>query len=707
MLAPAMANGRHRAPAPTAPTHPTRPSPPGPDGARIVDLVPLSFRAALEVGEPDEETREVGLVWTTGAQVERYDWWKDERYLEELSLDPAHVRMDRLNAGAPLLDSHSAWSVSDMLGGVVRGSATVAKKEGRARVRFSKREAVDGVWQDVRDGLVSNVSVGYRVYAYEESRPKGNKLPVRTAIDWEPFELSMVPIPADAGASVRGQRPADTNQCQIVTRALETAPPTEERKVMEPTPNAPASETVVEQNPLATTRTAPAAPAEPPTGEQLAVGVERERVEGIILACRATRMPQATQDALIRDGVSLVEAQQRCLTELQRRGADSVGPGRTPPGVVVSGDDPLVHVRGGIREALLHRVRPKTGGDPKGFELTDLGRPYRGMTLLRIAEAYLGNQGVRTTSMGKMEIAALALGLETRAGMHTTSDFPNLLADVANKTLRAAYNEAPQTWLPISRRTTMPDFKPVKRLQIGEAPALLEVGEHGEFTFGTVGEGKEQFQLATYGRRFAITRKALVNDDTDAFSRIPTLFGRAARNLESDLVWQQITANGLMGDGVALFAAGHNNLAGAGAVISIATIGAGRAAMRVQKGLDGVTLLNVFPQFLIVPAAIETVADQFVSQNLLASQSSAVNPFAGRLSVIAEPRLDANSLTAWYLAATPDQIDIIEYAYLEGEEGPMVESRVGFEIDGLEIKCREDFAAKVIDFRGLYKNPGA
>ncbi|HMJ88149.1 MAG TPA: hypothetical protein VK504_33460 [Vicinamibacterales bacterium] len=441
---------------------------------------------------------------------------------------------------------------------------------------------------------------------------------------------------------------------------------------------------------------------------QAAVTRERERGQAISAGCRAARLPLSFATKLIDDPkMTLERAQTLILDELGKRGGQSFGPSSQPSGArdVIVGEDPLVHVRAGIENALLHRCRPKTGSDPKGFELSDMGRQYRGMTMLRIAEAYLNQRGIRTTAMGKMQIAGAALGLSERA--HTTSDFPNLLADVANKTLRQAYEEAPQTWQPISRRTTLPDFKPVKRLQLGEAPSLLEVGEHGEFTFGTIGEGKEQFQLATYGRRFAITRKALVNDDTDAFSRVPTLFGRSARNLESDTVWGQITANGLMGDGVALFAAGHNNLSGSSNAIAITPVAAGRAAMRVQKGIDGVTLLNIFPKFLIVPAAKETIADQFVSVNLMAATTATINPFAGRLQVLAEPRLDAVSAVSWYLAASPDQIDIIEYAYLEGEEGPMVESRVGWEVDGLEIKCREDFAAKVIDFRGLWKDPGA
>ena len=60
-----------------------------------------------------------------------------------------------------------------------------------------------------------------------------------------------------------------------------------------------------------------------------------------------------------------------------------------------------------------------------------------------------------------------------------------------------------------------------------------------------------------------------------------------------------------------------------------------------------------------------------------------------------------------YLAASPNQIDTIEYAYLEGQQGTYIETRNGFDVDGVEIKCRLDFGAKAIDWRGLYKNPGA
>jgi len=426
-------------------------------------------------------------------------------------------------------------------------------------------------------------------------------------------------------------------------------------------------------------------------------------------------MTRAFEDKLISDGVTLVDAQKRVFAELAKRDIDVPRSAGRGPQAEVVGDDPLVHVRDGIENALLHRMHPyapetknaagRVITPEHGFKLSEQGRQYRGMSLLDVARVFLSARGARITAMSKMDVAGVALGL--RGGMHTTSDFANLLADLPNKLLRQAYLEAPQTFSPIVRTMTLADFKKARLLQLGEAPALLAVGEHGEYTEGTMGESKEEIQLTTWGRKFSITRQALVNDDTDAFSRVPMAFGRQARNKESDLVWAEITANANMGDGVALFHATHNNLSGTSDAISVTALGAARAALRKQTGIDGVSLMNLEPKVLIVPAAKETIADQFVSQNLLASQSSSVNPFAGKLTVVAEPRLDVNSAVSWYLAASPDQTDIIVLATLEGEAGPRVDSRIGFDVDGVEIKISHDIAAKVVDFRGLFKNPGA
>ncbi len=262
-----------------------------------------------------------------------------------------------------------------------------------------------------------------------------------------------------------------------------------------------------------------------------------------------------------------------------------------------------------------------------------------------------------------------------------------------------------RVWTP---ETEVPDFKTQSRVQLSEAPALNEVKEGGEFTHGTFGDGKGEFQLITYGRLFGITRQALINDDLSAFARTPQAFGASATRREADVVYGILTPNGNMSDGTALFHTTHGNLETA-AALSIASLGSARSAMRVQTGLNGLATLNIVPRYLIVPAALETTAEQLLASLVDPTKSNAtpnLDFIRGLITLVVDARLDADSTTAWYLAADSTQVDTIERAYLEGQRGVSYEERPGWEIDGMEVKARLDFAAKAIDHRGLLKNPG-
>jgi phage major head subunit gpT-like protein len=300
--------------------------------------------------------------------------------------------------------------------------------------------------------------------------------------------------------------------------------------------------------------------------------------------------------------------------------------------------------------------------------------------------------------------------LVKRGGMHTTSDFPSLLADVANKTLRAAYDAAPQTWRPFAKMISASDFRALNVLQIGDAPELLEVLEHGEFTSGTITESKETVRLKTWGRIFAITRQALINDDLGAFAEIPAAFGRKSADKMSDLAWSIITTNAALADGFNLFSSNHANLSATSDPITVASLGAARAAMRQQKGIDGSTPMNLVARYLIVPASLETIADQYVSV-ITPGQTTNANPFqpGGRtpLTVIAESRLDANSILAWYVAADASQVPLLHFVTLDGQEGPEVRQMEGFDVDGIKYRCRLDVNFAAADYRAGYKNPGA
>jgi hypothetical protein len=158
-----------------------------------------------------------------------------------------------------------------------------------------------------------------------------------------------------------------------------------------------------------------------------------------------------------------------------------------------------------------------------------------------------------------------------------------------------------------------------------------------------------------------------------------------------------------MEDGDTLFHTDHGNKAAAGGAIADATLSAARLAMRSQTGLSG-QRISATPKYLLVPPAQETTAEKWLA-TIAAAKAADVNPFSGSLSLVVEPRL--SSATRWYVSADPNEIDGLEYAYLAGGEGPQVESKSGWDVDGVEVRVILDFGAGFIDWRSWYQNAGA
>ncbi|MTH36103.1 peptidase U37 [Paracoccus limosus] len=675
----------------------------------MIELPAMRRSAELAPNTADADSRTVEVVWSAGARVRRATFF-GEPYDEELSLDPAHVRLDRLNAGAPFLKVHEIDTLDAVIGSVVPGSARIENGRGIAQVRISERADVEPIWRDIQAGHIRAVSIGYQVHRFDISKPDGGR-ELWSAVDWTPFEISAVPVGADPAAGFRAK--GEQHDCVLHRRDAQTSegasPMTDKTTPAAPaddTPDTAATEEITMPDDktgateaptrAAETRGQPKAPKpEAPDTEAIATRAreaERDRVSTIYDLAGRLNLERSFAEDLVKRGVSVDEARRLILDQVAAKSDET----RTFPHVSVplGGRDERITRRDAVANALLHRYSPTL------FPLEDAARQYRGMTLLELARESLGNAGVNTRGLSRDEVATRAL--------HSTSDFPEILSAVTNKTLRQAYDAYPRTFSLFCRQVLATDFKSMHRVQLGEAPQLLEVGESGEFKRGTLGESKESYKVKTYGRVVAITRQVLINDDLDAFTRIPAMYGNSIAQLESDVVWGIITANPAMADGTALFHANHKNLAGTGAALAVDAVGAARAAMALQTGLDKKTVLNIRPAFLIVPAALELKAEQLVAQNLVPAATSSVVPQSIRtLSPISEPRLDAASATAWYLAASPNQIDTIEYAYLEGQQGAYIETRNGFDVDGVEIKCRLDFGAKAIDWRGLYKNAGA
>lgn len=673
----------------------------------------------------------------------------------------AHGSVGERKAGGPKMEDQvgvilDAWIVED--------SATPGESDARCRVKMSRRKTqhMQGLLQDIKDRIAVNVSVGYNVTRYRDITQPEDLLPVRLAIRWEPFELSFVPSGDDFGAHMRSKNPHTTTCILENSTGAETMakPKTTTKQAAgagagekDTTTDVAAIErkrgiqirravgeagldlefadeliemeeegqpiTLTRARAHIETRLAEEEPAETQTPAANAGGLseaqvtetQRQRSLDINEMVRVANLSPDFADKLIgmnnKAGRPLSVAHCRTmvidkLAEQSKATGGNMNGGHTTQ----VGDDGWTKARSGMQNALEVRCGVL---DDKGeaVVLTQHGRSFVGMRFDRMAEEFftIGGHADHVRGKNAEEIAAFALNRSRSLGpTHGTTDFTSLLANVANKNLRRGYSGAVSDWKAFCRKSTATDYKPMSRVQLGEYPSLSKVPEGAAYEMGTIGESGESYAIAKYGKRIAFTREAMINDDQSALDRLPSLAGRSAAETESDIIWAIITDNATMGDGVALFDAAHGNV-GVG-VLGKDGLSAGRVAMRTQTGISD-QRIGVAPAFLIVPAALETEAQELTT-NLQPVTSGGVNPFSGAFKkVIVEPRLDARSAVEYYMFADPANIDVIEYAYLLGNEGPMIETRDGWEIDGMEMRARHEFGAAALDHRGVYRSTGA
>ena len=336
---------------------------------------------------------------------------------------------------------------------------------------------------------------------------------------------------------------------------------------------------------------------------------------------------------------------------------------------------------------------------------------FHSMGMLDMAREYLRLTGTNLT--GIHDKLALMGNAITRAGIisHSTSDFSNLLENVANKALLVGFQEAEETWQIWCRRGTLPDFRTSSRVNMSTFGDLDLVYENGEYKYGTFSDLKETITLLTYGKLFSISRQALINDDTGSFTAIPRKFGAAANRKLGDLAYGVLTTNAALNqDSTALFHADHSNLVapGSGAAPSVTTVETAITAMALQTDPAGNTL-NISPAYLLCPKALEFTAQAIANNQYDPAGTAGTltdNGVRGRFTPVADPRLDADDPLQWYMAANPNVADTVEMAFLDGNDTPFLESQDGWKQDGVEYKVRIDAAAAALDFRGLYQNDG-
>lgn len=611
------------------------------------------------IDQVDTDSRTVELSFSSETPYGR--WFGDEI----LCHDEGCINLDRFNDGlGTLLFNHDRDAVVGHIEKV-----WIEDNRGKALVRFDEDEQSETIFQKVQSGTLQGVSVGYSIKRYEvldekdsvssNGRFKGPDTYVVT--DWEPLEISIVSVPADATVGVG--RSADEIHTSIDTQEETKSMNGEEILKNEEVKSTPV-ETGITQEDL-----------------QKAMEQERKRTSEITALFRDFDVEGA--DEAIVMGVSVDEARAMVMDQLRARNK----------GVSVTmGEAESDKFRAAAQDAVLMAAGiPVADAAPGAQEL-------RGHSMVELARESLQREGLQANFGDNMELA--------RQAINSTSTFPAIMANLANKSVMVGFNEAETTYQIWAGKGSNRDFKEAARVALSEAGNLELVPEGGQFQQDFLGEASARTKLATYGKLFSLTRQAIINDDLGLFSKIATKYGSAAKRLVNKMVYAQLTGNVKMQDNVALFDSKHGNVAGTGEALSVKAIAKAITAMRRQKGITGDATLNITPKYLVVPPELEMTAYQIVNSTAAVDgvNSGVVNPYKGRFVVVADAEL--TDPDAWYLVADASQHDTIEVTYLNGVETPRLETRQGFDVDGIEYKVAFDCGVSALDFRGVFKNAG-
>lgn len=680
---------------------------------RVEGMVYRSFEIRAG-GIVDEENRIVSATISSEVPVPRSSWFSDP-WLEILGHKRGEPKLERLNGGAPILYNHRRTR-EDRLGVVV--SAKIVDRKIQCQLRFSKRADINDIWQDIADGVLRNISVGYVINERTLTREvKGEPSEYRVT-SWTPMEVSAVDIPADNEVGI-GREFHDEDFCHRIFDIVD-----KEGDAMKfDNDGNPIAETDEDRAAIAagTATRKDGTPYKPPTEvvateSALVVNLDEVRKAARVEGAESERTRCQEIDALFEPFGNTHDAIRTAAIK-DKKSVDqtrdlllaAIGEGVEPAG----GD--AIRIVGGLTD-----VQKFTRGASlsiqlrAGIELSDADRQeaitagLRSYTLIEFARKMLEFDGIDTLRMDKMTLVGRAF---------TTSDFPEILRDAANVSMLKGWDESPETWAVWCDVGNLSDFKISHRVNLSSFSDLTQVNEDGEYTYGVFTDEGQTIQLATYGKLFAISRQSIINDDLSAFTRIPRAMGRASSRVVGDLAYGVLTANAVLSDGIALFdgtdiGTTHGNLnIGGAAVITAVSFGQARQAMARQTDTNAqATGLNIRPKYLITPLSIEDVARVLMASEFNPSDTSsnnrAPNPVRGQAQVVTDPRLDTDSDSKWYVAADQAIGDTVEVAFLDGNQTPMLEQQAGWSIDGTEFKVRLDVAAAAMDFRGLQTNDG-
>lgn len=427
--------------------------------------------------------------------------------------------------------------------------------------------------------------------------------------------------------------------------------------------------------------------------KKAAVISERQRVSEIASLCREFDVSSEKEQEYISNGTDINDVRAAILGSLKQS--------KTPVSSGVQVKDAADKFRAAATDALMLRA----GIDVKNA--AEGAKELRSLSLRDMAIECLeaeGMTGVRR--MSSDDIYAML----SRQFFNPTAAFPSILDATIKKTIVEEYNKVPTTFQEWTSKGSLSDFKTTAdhTYLLGNVGDFELVPENGELKNSTPQTHLlPQRKLDTYGKQFSMSRQAFINDDIEFLSKVPAAYTAAAKKTIDKACYSILMNNPAIFDGVTLFHADHKNLIGSGAAPSQQTIQDIILLAQGQTDPFGEPIYEI-PKKLVVPMGYEFVlATIFKSAQVTGSGNNDINPLYNYpLGVVQSPWINSMAgayAKPWFLTTDGKSLQV---DYLNGQETPTfrrseVPGQLGFVWD-----IWLDWGINVVDFRGIYKNPG-
>lgn len=598
---------------------------------------------------------------------------------EEILLHtPEAINLERLkNLGVSLFNH----DINYVLGKLENVELDTEKRRTACDIFFDDDEETQKIYKKVQNGTLRGISVGYSVEEWEEIKAGETSQdgrfngPCFIAKNWTPYEVSIVSVPADDSVGInrnyinipphvliKGAKKMTPEEIKAALRQLQQEEDSEEKdKKIEAL-----------QQELEDLK----------NNTDSKIEEEKKRIYEIQALCRLHNLNfDEVKEKSIKD-VKDIALNTKALKMQALPASANIR-------IITAEED---KTRAAMTDALLMRA---------GFVVkkpSDGAQDFRGMGLKKLAIESLVRSG---------EINAHRLNDEElfKKALTPGSAFISITDNIVDKTMKeyAAPSTTYQIW---TGRGSVSDYKEAKHYRLSEAGQLEPIPENSEFKHDELIDEGISKRVINYGKSFGLTFENFVNDDLDVITKIPLRYTRGAYQTVNELVYKALTATTNIYDNKPLFCDLHKNLAATGSALTTDSLSKAVAAMKKQKGTGNKgPALNIAPKFLICGVDIEAQAAQLLKSTAdpQANNAGVVNIYQNSLTLVTDAALEGNE---WYLASHPLDCDTIEVTYLNGYDTPILESKDDFERLGRKYRIWYPVGVGVLDYRGLYKNPG-